>query len=513
MTQAPFDFYKSGTAVEQPLAVQDTNVQDINVQDNVIRLNLSQCFNPGCLASNPGHLEVCQRCQSSLLLGGRYRAIQTIGAGGFAATFKAVDEHRLGTPCVIKQFLPKQKDSENYQKAVDLFTQEAVLLKDLGNHPQIPELKAFLEQDNQLYIVQEFIEGFNLLQEFGQRGCFQESDINQILKSLLPVLQFIHDHHVIHRDIKPSNIIRQNHGNLALIDFGSSHQSYIHLFDRRTPKTATPGYAPPEQMRGKVFANSDLFSLGLTCLRLLTGCFPDEQGVDPLFDEQTQQWQWERHTSSINGKLGYVLERLLQTDLLQRYSSAQAVLEDLADPTEICWVTTSRRATRRAITQEDPDPDYIHLQSLLAQKDYQAADNETWRILLALAGRTAQNNLTLSCVETLSCEALHHIDRLWSTQSQGQFGLRVQQQLYQELGGTAVFDFLRWEKFAQRVGWCRDRHWLNYTELDFSSDAPKGHLPTCCMDSLNRQGSERGVYGWWRLGFVTLLERLECYPK
>ncbi len=489
-----------------------------NEQDNIIRLNLSQCLNPDCLASNPGNMANCQRCGLTLRLAGRYRAVQTIGSGGFASTFRAIDEHRLGTPCVIKQFLPQQQDSQTYQKAVDLFTQEAVLLRDLGSHPQIPELMAFLEQDGRLYIVQEFIEGSNLLQEFEQRGCFNEADIEQMLKSLLPVLQFIHDSQVIHRDIKPSNIVRQPNGSLVIIDFGSSHQSYTRLFNRRTARTATPGYAPPEQMRGEIFPNSDLFSLGLTCLRLLSGCFPDRQGVDPLFDESRQAWCLENHIQTRHAGLSKVFKNLLQTNAANRYASAQAALEDLADSTEICWVGASVISVsdgdleNNGDLENDADAveiDYSHLQSLLVEGAYQAADEETWRLLLNLTNCTAQNSLTLDALEFASSSALQTIDRLWWVHSQGRFGLRVQHQCYRELGGTTEFNFLLWEQFAQQVGWCRDHHWLNYAELTFSDDAPMGHLPTCCIDSLNRQGEARGVCGWWRLGFITLMERLE----
>jgi serine/threonine protein kinase len=508
MIRTPLQFDESDKGVN---AWCDEIAEQSNEQDNIIRLNLSQCLNPDCLASNPGNIANCQRCGSTLRLAGRYRAVQAIGSGGFASTFRAVDEHRLGTSCVIKQFLPQQQDSRTYQKAVDLFTQEAVLLKDLGNHPQIPELMAFLEQDGRLYIVQEFVEGYNLLQEFEQRGCFNEADIEQMLKSLLPVLQFIHDYQVIHRDIKPSNIIRQNNGSLALIDFGSSHQSYTRLFSRRTPRTATPGYAPPEQMRGEIFPSSDLFSLGLTCLRLLTGCFPDPQGVDPLFDELQQEWRLRSHIRTRNKVLSKVFENLLQTNPTNRYASAQAALEDLADSAEICRVGASSLEKGADAVKNDADEvalDYSYLQALLAERAYQAADEETWRLLLTLTDGTSQNSLTLDALESASGSALQTIDRLWWTHSQGRFGLRVQQQCYRELGGTAEFDFSLWEKFAERVGWCRDRHWLNYTELTFSDAAPMGHLPTCCIDSLNRQGEDRGVYGWWRLGFVTLMERL-----
>jgi serine/threonine protein kinase len=501
MTQAPFQFNAEDTGADAFLNDAFPNI------DNVIALNLSQCFNPSCLASNPGHLEHCQRCGLALRLAGRYRAVQTIGAGGFASTFKAVDEHRLDTPCVIKQFLPQQQDSATHQKAVDLFTQEAVLLKDLGSHPQIPALKAFLEQDGRLYIVQEYIEGHSLRREFEQRGCLDEAEVTQMLKSLLPVLQFIHDHRVIHRDIKPSNIIRKLDGTLVLIDFGSSHQSYTRLFDRRTPKTATPGYAPPEQMRGTVYPSSDLFSLGLTCLRLLTGRFPDQNGVDPLLNAEGQ-WSLGSAIETLSEGLATVFENLLQIEVVHRYASAQAVLNDLAASTEICRVPYLSDALL-------PDGanlklNWHHLEDLLAAQQYQAADAETWRLLLQLTHRTDQGCLNLTVLETLPCSELDALDQLWCTYSQGRFGFRVQQQLYRALGGTAEFDFSLWQTFAQQVGWCQNRHWVNHAELTFAAHAPRGHLPACCIHVLNRQGIDQGVGGWWRLGFVTLMERLEA---
>lgn len=497
MTQTPFLFKDGGG---------DGNVDLWIDRDNVIALNLSQCFNPTCLASNPGHLDDCQRCGSALRLAGRYRAVQTIGAGGFASTFKAIDEHRLGTPCVIKQFLPQQQDRSIHQKAVDLFTQEAFLLKDLGSHPQIPALKAFLEQDARLYIVQEYIEGRSLRREFEQRGHFGEAEVEQMLKSLLPVLQFIHDHQVIHRDIKPSNIIRKEDGTLVLIDFGSSHQSYTRLFDRRTPRTATPGYAPPEQMKGQVYPSSDLFSLGLTCLRLLTGAFPDQEGVDPLQDAE-DAWCLENAIGTLGDRLANVFATLLQTDVQHRYASAQAVLEDLAAATtEICRVPSP---TATFHPMEGISRDYAHLETLLATQQYQAADDETWRLLLQCAHRTEQGCLNLDALENLPYAMLNRLDQLWCTHSQGRFGLRIQQELYRGLGGTTAFNFPLWQTFAERVGWCQDRHWLNYAELTFTDYAPQGHLPTCCIQPLNRQGTEQEVCGWWRLGFITLMERLE----
>ncbi|MEK0180300.1 protein kinase domain-containing protein [Microcoleus anatoxicus] len=111
-------------------------------------------------------------------------------------------------------------DPDIFQKALELFRQEAIRLDELGNHPQIPNLLACFEQETQIYLVQEFIEGLTLKQELDQ-NIYSENQIWQLLQDLLPVLQFIHEHRVIHRDIKPENIIRRQSDNKpVLIDFG-----------------------------------------------------------------------------------------------------------------------------------------------------------------------------------------------------------------------------------------------------------------------------------------------------
>lgn len=254
---------------------------------------MSQCLNPDCLHQNPSLTKFCQRCGNKLLLGDRYRAVKYISEGGFGRTFKAVDEHRLDTICVIKQFLPQLQGSAAIQKATELFKQEAVRLRDLGKHPQIPDLLAFFEQDRRFYLVQEFIDGEDLLKELQQQGKFSEKQIKQLLTELLPILDFVHKQKVIHRDIKPDNIIRNSHGSLVLIDFGVAKELSGSVLTRVGTVTGTPGYAAPEQMQGHVFPASDLYSLGVTCIRLLTGCLLEEKNgtlADELFDPMQMEW-------------------------------------------------------------------------------------------------------------------------------------------------------------------------------------------------------------------------------
>jgi formylglycine-generating enzyme required for sulfatase activity len=261
-----------------------------------------------------------------------------LGEGGFGKTYAAVDADRLDAPCVIKQFFPQVQGSAARAKAAKLFREEAFRLYDLGeNHWQIPRLLAFFEQGSSLYLVQELIEGPTLLDEF-YNSTFNEEKIRGILTDLLPVLDFIHSNKVIHRDIKPENIIRrESDGKLVLIDFGGAKQVTQTSLARQATVIYTIGYAPAEQMAGFVFPASDLYALGVTCVRLLTQCLPlpDDTGQfsDRLYDAMSGEWLWRNILQEkgirISEQLGRILDKLLRHLVKDRYQSAAEVLEDL----------------------------------------------------------------------------------------------------------------------------------------------------------------------------------------
>ena len=272
------------------------------------------------------------------LLRNRYRVLKLLGEGGFSKTYAAVDVDRLDAPCVIKQFFPQVQGTAARAKAAKLFREEAFRLYDLGeNHWQIPRLLAFFEQGSSLYLVQELIEGQTLLDEFDNSN-FDEEKIRGILSDLLPVLDFIHVNQVIHRDIKPENIIRrQSDGKLVLIDFGGAKLVTQTSLARQATVLYTIGYAPAEQMAGFVFPASDLYALGVTCVRLLTKCLPvpDDTGQfhDRIYDAINGQWLWrntlQEQGVSISEQLGIILDKLLQHLVKDRYQSAAEVLKDL----------------------------------------------------------------------------------------------------------------------------------------------------------------------------------------
>ena len=289
---------------------------------------MSLCLQPQCLNVNPDNSKLCQKCGAKLLLAERYRAIKKIGEGGFGKTFKAIDEYKPSQPvCVIKQFFPQRQGKSNIEKAAELFSQEAVRLDELGKHPQIPELFAYFSQDGQQYLVQEFIDGQNLLEELEQQGIFNESKICQLLVDILTVLKFVHDNKVIHRDIKPDNIIRRSSDQkLVLVDFGVSKVVTNTSLSVTGTLIGSTQFIAPEQTMGKPKYASDLYSLGITCLYLLTGVQPFD-----LYDVSEDNWTWRNYLvdNPVSDELGQILAKLSERTIKRRYKTAEEVLAAL----------------------------------------------------------------------------------------------------------------------------------------------------------------------------------------
>ncbi|MDY6900800.1 MAG: serine/threonine-protein kinase [Cyanobacteriota bacterium] len=289
---------------------------------------MSYCLNPHCQKpKNPKNANNCLTCGTKLILKQRYRAIKPIGQGGFGRTLLAVDESKpLKPACVIKQFLLMVQGTDNAQKAAELFEQEALRLNELGKHNQIPNLLDYLTQEQHQYLVQEYIDGYDLSQILKEQGVFKEDQIWKLLNSLLPVLEFIHNRDVIHRDIKPENIIRSRDGKLCLVDFGAAKVVTGTAILQTGTSIGTPEFVAPEQSRGKAIYSSDLYSLGTTCIYLLTGVSPFE-----LFDISEYTWVWRQYLvdNPVSEKLGNILDKLIENATSRRYQSANEILTDI----------------------------------------------------------------------------------------------------------------------------------------------------------------------------------------
>ncbi len=477
---------------------------------------MSYCINPQCeIPQNSSTAQLCLNCGSNLLLRQRYRPIQTLGKGGFGKTFLAVDEDIPSHPrCAVKQFQFYDRDPEIFNKAVELFHQEAIRLDELGNHTQIPNLLACFEQESQIYLVQEFIDGLTLKQELDE-GVYDENQIWHLLQDLLPVLQFIHDHRVIHRDIKPENIIRRQSDNKpVLIDFGIAKVLTDTALLRPATLIGSQDYLAPEQMRGKVFPASDLYSLGVTCIRMMTQVPPLD-----MYDCNTECWWWREFLPKgtiISSELGEILDKLLQTHLNQRYSFAVEVLQDINTalnvltpnsilpkaliisnisnsnkspkfnliktpdlhtlPTKI--VTNPQESFSFSLSLDlelnlisSTGVDYTKLRDYLSDKKWKEADQETWAVMCQSVSMTAGTQLEINQISQLPCEDLQIADRLWMQYSQDRFGFSVQKQIYEGVKGDYV-------RFCDRVNWSTYNSATASGQVKFSHKSPPGHLPS-----------------------------------
>ncbi|AMW29659.1 protein kinase domain-containing protein [Arthrospira platensis] len=451
---------------------------------------MSQCLNPDCLANNPPDSKFCQRCGAKLLLKERYRAIAIIGQGGFGRTFKAVDEDKPSKPiCVIKQFFPQGVGTQGVAKAKQLFELEAVRLDDLGHHPQIPELYAYFTQDNRQYLVQEYIPGKTLLNELTTQGKFSQQQVINLLGSLLPLLDFIHGKQVIHRDIKPDNIIRRHPDHqLILVDFGAAKFATAKALTSPGTSIGSSGYAAPEQTLGQANFSSDIYSLGVTCLYLLTQVQPWQ-----LYNVHDGEWNWRKYLGDrLNSRLADLLDKMVMTSSNKRYQCAQEVREDMKS-----WLS--------------PSTDYSFLEKLLKSGRWRDADRETTTLILAVANRESQGSLDMESLGKLPCDIFRTIDQLWCQYSNGRFGFSVQYRIWKEIGGSTNADIETYNLFGERVGWRRPNDWLWYNNLVFEIDkAPPGHLPSGRVGDIaiaSRLMGKLGGFGLARI--LAIMAKLE----
>jgi serine/threonine-protein kinase len=290
--------------------------------------------------------------QTPTVLNNRYRVIKAISSGGFGETSLGRDTQMpSGRYCVIKQLKSTTNNPRLYQAVKERFQREAAILESLGeNHNQIPRLYAYVsDEKGQFYLVQEWIEGETLAEKVKNSGPLNENSAKQILVDLLPVIDYIHGRGMIHRDIKPDNIILRATDNLpVLIDFGAVKESMETAREpgkiRPSIAIGTPGFMPIEQVAGRPVYASDLYSLGLTAIFLLTGKLPQDL---PL-NSETGELLWTQFAGNLSPSFVAILNRTIQPHAGDRFSSAEEMLAALtsmktetAKPPELPLFTSS----------------------------------------------------------------------------------------------------------------------------------------------------------------------------
>ena len=295
---------------------------------------MSLCINPNCQKpQNPDNQLFCQTCGSELLLAGHYKVTQLLSdKGGFGKTYQVEDLYDNNKVKVLKVL------TLNIAKAVELFQQEAAVLKQL-RHPGIPQGDGYIEffpknSQNPVHcFVMQYIEGMDLEEYLGQRGRpIDQKMALKWLKEIAEILQVVHGENFFHRDIKPSNIMLQPNGKLALIDFGTVREMTGTYMAKQNSgaitKISSAGFTPPEQENNRAVPQSDFFALGRTFVYLLTGKLPTDPAI---YDSYNNELKWRGFTKEISPLLVDFIDELMAGKASQRPDNPGVILQRLAE--------------------------------------------------------------------------------------------------------------------------------------------------------------------------------------
>ena len=259
-----------------------------------------------------------------------YEILEELGSGGYGTTY-LVHDHSLNRQVVIKHIQSHTKVSNVINTSQEIFEREVLSLKNLGQHPQIPQLYDYFHLDNDFFLVEQFIEGYNLSKEIKPNHHWTEKQVINFLIEVLEILSFVHEKGKTHQDIKPSNLMRRKlDKKVVLIDFGAVKELSVLCEDNQgliQPMfpIGTLGYMAPEQRNGSPRRCSDIYSLGIVAIQGITAL--DAENISNLIN-----------TSSLNSLLrGYkisehlitILSQMVDFNFQNRYQYTSEVLGEL----------------------------------------------------------------------------------------------------------------------------------------------------------------------------------------
>jgi eukaryotic-like serine/threonine-protein kinase len=255
------------------------------------------------------------------LIGQRYQILDTIGSGGMGITYRAKD---LQSETLLALKIISFSQVSDW-KMVDLFEREVKVLKQL-DHPAVPKYFDSFEIDHNgdrlFCIVQALAPGKTLAQWVQEGWRPGETEAVAIANQLLNILTYLQTltPPIIHRDIKPQNILKDEQGNLFLVDFGAVQDTYRQTLTGGSTVVGTFGYMAPEQFRGQATLSTDLYGLGTTIAFLLTG-------KDPIHLQNTEELKLNLPAElSISLPFRNWLEKIIEPALEDRYASAEEAM-------------------------------------------------------------------------------------------------------------------------------------------------------------------------------------------
>ncbi len=259
------------------------------------------------------------------ILADRYQITEVRDSG---RVLVAEDTHRPGYPlCLIQRLQGAASNPQGFQIAKLILEQRVEAIGRLGKFSQIPAILTFFELDQGLYLLEEMVMGHPLSQELILGTPWSEAQTCELMRELLEMLVYMHQHDVILRGLRPDNLIRrQTDGKLVIVN--------LLLLPPRSRPQGLPNsdpleinhlYMPPEQLQGNPIFNSNLYSVGMIALQALTGLPP--VGLPEI----KSHWH---DRINVSPKFRALLDRILANETRDRYRSAKEALKVLQQVSE-----------------------------------------------------------------------------------------------------------------------------------------------------------------------------------
>ncbi|MBC3803959.1 protein kinase [Acetobacterium fimetarium] len=251
----------------------------------------------------------------------KYQVLKRLGCGGMGCVFHVQSTDESGGDYALKVL-----DKEAYRKNRLLYKQEANVMLNL-DHPGIPKMIDVTEDDDYLYMVQEFITGKPLSQIIREKGRLEAGKISDFMKSVASTLSYLHHQGLIHRDIKPDNMILTADGGITIIDFGLARKKeQIDEADKRVYGTLS--YTAPERFNRKPgTVQTDIYGYGAAMYQLCTGKKPENMKTEPWHSYQVMS---EHLSETMPSVAGEIIKKALAVNPRHRYLSFDAILWDLS---------------------------------------------------------------------------------------------------------------------------------------------------------------------------------------
>lgn len=270
--------------------------------------------------------------QTKTLLHDRYSIMHIEYTSNFSKVFFALDTYQNPPRnCVIQIFESTVRNPKVAAWIEQEFQKEVKLLKELSLvERHLPEIYTYFSHSQSYYIVRELIEGRILSKKVLTEGSLSPPEVREILIKLLSVLKHLHQEGIIHHNIKPKNIILRTEDRLPMLINFSSIKQIVTTYGFHGDKQLfflnnSYGYMPPEQALDRSVSASDLYSLGLTAIFLLSAKHP----LDLTVDYDSGKIKLPRSIILQDFSLAKILATAISPNLSDHYSSAAAMLDDL----------------------------------------------------------------------------------------------------------------------------------------------------------------------------------------